>query len=158
MEPDNNRKVLLVRMDIHSGVDHIALRDYILESLALGALILGMDDTYEIMELPPLGSVEVKPLKTESEPAPIPDSGKGEEKRAILQRLKDYRAENGLGSLEKLSAKTAHQKGKRLSAETLRFLCAGGAPKMPMTDWRKISRALDLLAQDKNRKEEEHAG
>lgn len=90
----------------------------------------------------------------EPEPEAPPGPTEAEEKRAILQRLKDYRAANGLGALEAVSAKTAHQKGKRLPADTLRYLCADGAPKLPMSDWHKISRALDALEQN-NRKEEE---
>lgn len=68
-----------------------------------------------------------------------------EEKRAIVQRLKDYRSANGRGCLEKVSEKTAHRKESRISADTLRDIAADCAPKMGLTEWRKISKALDAL-------------
>ena len=73
------------------------------------------------------------------------EAADGEEKRAIVQRLKDYRAASGLGLLEAVSVKTAHFRGQRISTDTLRDICADGAPIMEMSEWRKISRALDLM-------------
>lgn len=146
----DSRHVLVIRVASLENVDYTTMRNDILESVRLGVLILGADDALEVLDLPPLGGVEVE----RAEPVPVPEqpeklesaaASEGMEKRAIVQRLKGYRAANGLGSLEAVSMKTAHQKGRRLSSETLRHICADGAPRMPMEDWRKITRALDLL-------------
>lgn len=129
------------------------LRDYILESLARGVLVLTEDASCEVMELPQLGGVEVKPEKevpVSSPPEPtVPAhaSSEAEEKRAIVQRLKDYRAVHGAGCLAAVSAKTARRKDRRISDDVLRHICADGAPKMPIQDWRSIGKALDSLEQ-----------
>ncbi len=123
----------------------LLLLSYIAEGISLMDTINALS---EMLDLPSLGATEEKPEETVIRPqeAPAPPDVSGE-KRAILQRLKDYRAACGMGSLEAVSVKTAHQKGKRLSTETLRDLCADRAPKMPIEDWRKIARALDALEQ-----------
>lgn len=154
MQEANN--VLLVRVPAQEAVDGRELRDYILESLASGVLVLTEDASCEIMELPPLGGVmvEVKEqpdLTTEAEgqitnpELPAADQSGGAEKRAILQRLKDYRSTYGRGCLDKVSEKTAHRKEARISADTLRDIAADRAPKMELSEWRKIARALDSL-------------
>lgn len=148
MQAANN--ILLVRVASLEGVDYREMRDDILESVRLGVLILGMDDTCEVMELPPLGDVEVE--ATEKQEAFVTNSGPpsliqadATVKRAILQRLSDYRKENGLGCLEKIAEKTAHFMADRLSAETLRMIITGDAPKMDIAEWEKIGKALDAL-------------
>lgn len=149
--------ILLVRVPMLETVNGRELRDYILESLAQGVLVLTDDASCEVMELPPLGGVVVMPEgeaglseEPESPATDLPplaekqsDAG---EKQAIVQRLKDYRAASGLGSLEAVSVKTAHFKGQRVSTDQLRDICADRAPKLEMDVWRKISRALDILA------------
>lgn len=138
--------ILLVRVPAEETVVGRELRDYILESLACGVLVLTEDATCEVMELPTLGGVEVKPAEEVPEPVPEPKTPtEAEEKREILQRLKDYRAAHGLGSLDAVSAKTAYFRDKRLTAEELRMILVGDGPPRPMADWRKISRALDAL-------------
>lgn len=102
------------------------------------------------MELPTLGGVnirkigELKGIEGNSGlPSLIQDDA--EEKRSILQRLIEYRKRNGLGCLDKMAEKTAHFKADRLSAETLRMIITGDAPKMGIYVWKKISKALDAL-------------
>lgn len=53
------KNILLVRVASLEGVDYREMRDDILESVRLGVLILGMDDTCEVMELPPLGGIDI---------------------------------------------------------------------------------------------------
>lgn len=122
------------------------LRDFLLESLALCMLVIPADASIEVMEIPPLDAVEVKPAEEVPEPVPEPMTPtEAEEKREILQRLKDYRAAHGLGSLEAVSAKTAYFRDKRLTAEELRMILVGDGPPRSIEDWRKIGRALDAL-------------
>lgn len=161
MQAVNN--VLLVRVPAQESVDGRELRDYILESLARGVLVLTEDASCEVMELPPLGGVAVAVTGQELSVIERPDlttkaegeitnpelsardQSEGAEKRAIVQRLKDYRSAHGRGCLDKVSEKTAHRKESRISADTLRDIAADCAPKMGLTEWRKISKALDAL-------------
>lgn len=154
MQEANN--VLLVRVPAQEAVDGRELRDYILESLTQGVLVLTEDASCEVMELPPLGGVMVEAkeqpdLTPEAEGQitnpefPAVDQSGGAEKRAIVQRLKDYRSAHGRGCLDKVSEKTAHRKEARISADVLRDIAADRAPKMELSEWRKIARALDAL-------------
>lgn len=126
----------------------LLLLSYIAEGLSLMDAISALD---EVMELPPLGGAAVEP--EESVPdlphspesnIQVPISSEAEEKRAILDRLTAYRAARGLGSLEDVSKKTAHNKNARLSSDSLRMVLSGEV-KLSITDWRKIRRALDVL-------------
>lgn len=141
--------------------DERVYRDYVLESLKAGVLILPSGFSCEVLELPPLGNVAALPPEESVLPEPIPEPEtlklptEAEEKRMILQKLKDYRAANGLGSLEEVSARTAHLRQHRISSDTLRSICVGDIPTMPIENWQKIDRALNLLEQN-NRKEENH--
>lgn len=147
MKTANN--ILLVRVPAQEVVDGRELRDYILESLAQGVLVLTEDASCEVMELPPLGGVVVDltgaagPI-INPEPPPI-ELSEGDEKRAIVQRLKDYRNVHGRGCLDKVAEKTAHRREARLPVDTLRDIAADRAPKMELSEWRKISKALDAL-------------
>lgn len=98
MEKTVNR-ILLVRVPAEKAVDGRELRDYILESLERGVLVLTEDASCEVMELPALGGVTVA---AEPQAPPVPaDSpegpSEGDEKRAILRRLTEYRKVHGLG-------------------------------------------------------------
>lgn len=151
-----NNNIVLVRVP-EPGIDYLeALRDYILQSLEKGALVLPEDASCGVMELPPLGGVIVEAkeqpdLTPEAEgqitnpELPAADQSGGAEKRAIVQRLKDYRSTHGRGCLDKVSEKTAHRKEARISADVLRDIAADRAPKMELSEWRKIARALDAL-------------
>jgi len=143
-------RILLVRVPAQEAVDGRELRDYILESLERGVLVLTEDASCEVMELPPLGGVEVaaEPQAPPSLVDAAESPSEGDEKRAILQRLTEYRKVHGLGSLEAVSIKTAHNKSQRISADALRSILVDGASPGPMEEWRKISRALDRLEQE----------
>lgn len=151
-----SNNILLVRVPAVEAVNGRELRDYILESLAQGVLVLTEDASCEVMELPPLGGVEVVPGETPrrapsqslaepmtASPEGGPETAEGEEKRAILQRLTDYRKAGTLGCLNKV-ARATRTKG-RISDNTLRMLLTGDTV-LPIEDWRRIGRALDTLA------------
>lgn len=75
------------------------------------------------------------------EPPPRTDAV-GEEKRAILQRLKDYRKKRGPGCLEKV-VKTCRSR-TTINDAVLRDVLIGSAV-LRIEDWRKIGKALDKL-------------
>ena len=148
MQAANN--ILLVRVPETETNRLRELRDYILQSLEKTVLVLPEDASWELLELPTLGGVTVEPEEVVTEDAaPEPDTemnvSLSEEKRTIAQRLKDYRAAHGPGCLAIVSTKTARRKDRRISDDVLREICAGGAPKMPIQDWRCIGNALDAL-------------
>ena len=154
MQEANN--VLLVRVPAQEAVDGRELRDYILESLTQGVLVLTEDASCEVMELPPLGGVMVEAkeqpdLTPEAEgqitnpELPAADQSGGAEKRAIVQRLKDYRSAHGRGCLDKVSEKTAHRKEARISADVLRDIATDRAQQKQLAQWRTRARALDAL-------------
>lgn len=144
-------RILLVRVPNCEAVDGRELRDYILESLERGVLVLTEDASCEVLELPALGGVEVaaEPQAPPSHADAAEGPSEGDEKRAILQRLTEYRKVHGLGSLEAVSIKTAHNKSQRIPADKLRSLLVDGASPGSMEEWQKISRALDKLEQEK---------
>ena len=69
-------------------------------------------------------------------------SSDGEKKRAILQRLKAYRAANGPGCLDAVAK--AARSSKAITAMVLRDVLLGSAV-LEMKDWLRIGRALDKL-------------
>lgn len=124
---------------------NLIVLSYIAEGLSLMEAVNALA---EVMELPPpsgAGAPEEVTVSAPSPDAPALTSSVAEEKRAIVQRLTDYRAAHGPGCLEAVSAKTAYRKDRRISDDVLRQICAGGAPKMPVQDWRSIAKALDVL-------------
>lgn len=90
-------------------------------------------------------TAEVVPTGEEApqnaEPLPWTDAV-GEEKRAILQRLKDYRQKHGSGCLEKV-VKVCRSR-TTINDAVLRDVLIGSAV-LRIEDWRKIGRALDKL-------------
>lgn len=133
----------------------LLLLSYVAEGMSLMDAIYAMS---EVMEFPPPDMAEAvpsavpEPPTDEGSPGPEPSisaaEAEGKEKRIILQRLTDYRSAHGRGSLEDVSQKTAHNKSKRLSSDTLRMLLTGDT-RLSITDWRKIGRALDMLEMPK---------
>ena len=141
------------------------LRDYIIESVQLGVLVLNSRSTYRMEKMPDLGGVvimgdefytplcgAVESADTDQEDAtgtvavlrahdaPKYSGRAGEEKRAIFDRLLRSRDKYGLGCLDAVAEKTD---GKIL-VETLRELLVGGI-SIPIEDWRRIGRALEKL-------------
>lgn len=122
---------------------------YVAEGMALLEL---MQILIEAKELSAPADAAAPPPEPEHPAENQPDraahQSPAEEKRAIAQRLRDYRAAHGLGCLDAVAQKTAHRKGSRLPVDTLRDIAAGKAPKMELSEWRKIARALDLLEKE----------
>ena len=124
----------------------LLLLSYIAEGLSLMDAINALA---EVMELPPpadrSGTLEEVTVPDPKPDVPVSTTSEAEEKRAVVQRLKDYRAAHGPGCLAAVSAKTARRKDRRISDDVLRHICADGAPKIPIADWRSIGKALDAL-------------
>lgn len=127
-----------------------AFRDYVTESLQMGTLVFNQGDTYTVEEIPNLGGVMVfggadSSESEEAEPLLEHDVVKftgrgGEEKQAILNRLRAWRKAQGLGCLDQV----ARLSGPKIEADTLRDLL-NGTVSLPMDDWRRIGKALDKL-------------
>lgn len=64
-----------------------------------------------------------------------------EEKRAILQRLQEFREKNGVGCLTQVTRRMGRS---ALRAEVLRGVLTGDSV-LEIRDWRRIGRALDRL-------------
>lgn len=130
--------------------DGRAFRDYVLESLQTGVLVLPSEVTCEVLELPSLGGVAVAPAAplpaqaAQGEPAPTPPAAptgrNAAEKRAILARMKAYREKHGLGCWDAV----VQASGGKLSADQLRDLYAG-ACGLSLAQWRLADKALDRL-------------
>ena len=149
-----NKNILIVWMPGGQIEDKRVCRDYILESLQTGVLVLPSEVSCEVMELPPLGGVAVRevspavsadmPQMEKAEPETVNVSLRGgrgaEEKREIQKRLKAYREAHGLGCWEAV----VKASGGTLSGDQLRDMTNGTA-SLPIADWRRADRALDKL-------------
>lgn len=142
-----------------------SLRDFVLDSLERGVLVLPADSEVEIITVPKLNGVAVcgctmdapmelllenehssQSISDEVEAAYKPCSAAAEEKRAIAQRLKNYRTLNGLGCFAAV-VKASRSRGK-ITEDILRAVVSDRPPQMDITDWRKIGKALDRLEQE----------
>lgn len=146
MKTTNN--ILLVRVPAQESTAGRALRDFILESLPLGVLVLPDDVSCEVMELPPLGddNVEVEAIcqeteNREAEPSLADVTGRNEEEKlAILERLRSYRKIHGLGCWNEV----AKEAGANITPELIRGIVLG-EESPPIADWRRIDRAIQRL-------------
>lgn len=160
MKMANN--ILLVRVP-EVEVNRIReLRDFILQSLDKNVLVLPEDASYEVMELPELGGVEVSQELAESEtptgapglidmslcagtehdeaeppPVEIAAGRNKEEKLAIWERLREYRRAHGLGCWNGV----AQEAGGNITPELIRDMLLG-KKSPPIADWRRIDRAM----------------
>ena len=148
-----SNSILLVRVPDQAAVDGRELRDYILESLAQGVLVLTEDASCEVMELPSLGGVETGEDQAPQVQEPPVEAGPAQkkavfcgqgasEKRKIMDRLKAYRLVHGLGCWTAV----AKASGGKLSEDQLRDMAAGTAA-LPIGEWRLADKALDKLEQ-----------
>ena len=71
------------------------------------------------------------------------------EKAEILDRLRHFRKEHGLGCL----VAVAQRAGEGITDDTLRDLLSGDLA-LGIRDWRRIGRALDKLGTDQGEKKE----
>lgn len=167
------RNVLMVKVPAGEGVELATCRDYIIESLQKGVVVMKREWVYTLESLPiscgvavaggpPAAYTPAVPavreqdgeraaqgpekgaaLLRESDAAQLAAQAERAEKQRILQRLRDYRTANGLGCLSAVAAKTRPRGA--ISAAVLRDVLNSSAP-LPIEDWRKIDRALDRLA------------
>lgn len=149
------KQVLVVRVPESAGPAR-DLRDYIIESIQMGVLVLAPGVSYKLEELPNLGGVKI--FGTAQDYQDLSDlvtyesggliftesadlsTGEGAEKREILGRLQRYRKAYGAGCLTEVARKS----GKGITAETLRDMLIGNVV-LTIGDWRKVGRALDKL-------------
>lgn len=155
------RPVLVVRLSAAESEERTRqIRDYVVESLALGVLVVDPGTNLHLEHYPPLGgvtcSVQEEPEGEEGTEQPDesgaeqPDAehtdtnvGPGARvKKRILARLTSYRKTHGLGCLRQV----AELAGKPLTEEILRMTLLGEV-KQPLEVWKQIDRALDALEQ-----------
>ena len=156
------RPVLVVRVPWKDPGDLRALRSFVIDSLALGVLVVGQGVGLSLEYLPKLGGVactcsdpwaddeqdggdeapddEIAP---EAPPFPRYVGYGAKEKNQILARLTAYRKANGLGCLAKVSGLA----GKPVTDELILELITE-RKKIPMEVWRQIGAALDALEQE----------
>lgn len=161
------RPVLVVRLSAAESEERTRqIRDYVVESLALGVLVVDPGTNLHLEYYPPLGGVTCTLQKgmEKEEPegeegteqpdesgADQPDAehattnvGPGAQvKNRILARLTSYRKIHGLGCLRQV----AELAGKPLTEEILRMTLLGEV-KQPLEVWKQIDRALDALEQE----------
>nr|DAM18255.1 MAG TPA: hypothetical protein [Caudoviricetes sp.] len=133
--------------------DLSAYRDYVVESLSQGVLVLGSGTTWAVETVPSLGGVQIQRdagvLRAHSVPvttaAPSTRPDPWREKKEALARLQEYRQAGGLGCLEAVASRC----GGDLTADTLRGVLTG-AEKLPIEQWRIIRRALDQLEEGRD--------
>lgn len=167
LPPDvNERPVLVVRAPNLTEEARTSLRDYVVESLRLGVLVIGPGVNYSLERFPQLGGVRccgVEPIGKEGPEGALPgqetvvagqeellrehsafqpviNGRNAEEKRKILARLKTYRSAHGLGCLTRV----ADEAGSPVTEDMLRNMLVGTAsPKM--AQWKQIDEALATL-------------
>ena len=134
--------VMVVQAPGRAEADLRGLRDYILESLNRGVLVLGAGMSYQLEKFPELGAVRITSedvLRGNQEllrrAAPT-GTGSG--------RLKKSEEEIRAAQSQEGCFKVLAQKTGKLSAETLLSVVTGNQV-LPIEDWRKIGRALDKM-------------
>lgn len=152
------RPVLVVRVPAKESADLRAVRSFVMDSLALGVLVVGQGVGLSLEYLPDLGGVACTWDSPWDEEEPEKEPGKdpvdvepafrhvghgAREKNQILTRLIAYRKANGLGCLAKVAALA----GAPVTEETLRGMLTGGR-KLPLSQWQQVGRALDALEQE----------
>lgn len=159
----SGRPVLVMRVPNLTDQAREALRDYVVESLSLGVLVIGPGFNYSLERFPQLGGVlcrgeqpegmeepEEGPEEGEPQPEelirehgvfqPVLNGRKAGEKQRILARLKAYRKAHGLGCLEEV----AREARGEVTSGLLRDMLIGAASP-GIAQWRQVKTALDKL-------------
>ena len=162
----SGRPVLVVRAPNLTEEARASLRDYVVDSLRLGVLVIGPGVSYSLEHFPQLGGVHccgAEPTEKEEPKTPLPgqetaaagqekllrehavfqpviNGRNAEEKRNILTRLKAYRSAHGLGCLSRV----AEAAGSPVTADLLRDMLVGAASPN-IAQWRRVSEALAAL-------------
>lgn len=153
------RPVLVVRLSAAESEERARqIRDYVVESLALGVLVVDPGTNLHLEHYPPLGGVTCSLQEETEEEEPKGEEGTDQPdaehvathvgpgarvKKRILARLTSYRKTHGLGCLRQV----AELAGKPLTEEILRMTLLGEV-KQPLEVWKQIDRALDALEQE----------
>lgn len=138
--------VLVVRVPVMSAEQKAGLRAEIASSILDGLLLLEDGLNYEVVDLPLPRAWT--PLLQEDVPEPEPPRPTGRnaaERREILERLRRYRREHGLGCFAAL-AKVC---GKGVTETTLRNLYSGDEVQ-PIQVWRQVGAGLEKLGVSKS--------
>ena len=138
--------VLVVRVPVMSAEQKAGLRAEIASSILDGLLLLEDGLNYEVVDLPLPRAWT--PLLQEDVPEPEPPRPTGRnaaERREILERLRRYRREHGLGCFGAL-AKVC---GKGVTETTLRNLYSGDEVQ-PIQVWRQVGAGLEKLGVSKS--------
>ena len=127
------------------------LRDFALESLTRGVLVLGVGCSWSVEDLPERVQVDAPRLTGKSEPELLREenieirvdphiiTGAGaKRKREILDRLTKYRKAHGQGCFASLEG------AQGVNATLLRGLLTG-LTKADMQTWEAVDKALDKL-------------
>ena len=131
------RDVLIVRAPQLAREGLEGLRDYVVESLRRGVLVVPEGMELEVLALPEPGEENAGPDAPE-EPSAVPTGRGAEEKRAIQEKLKAYRRAHGLGCFRAVA-----QAGLPEVTETMLRNMAAGTVAYPLSDWRAAGRALE---------------
>ena len=138
--------VLVVRVPVMAAAAKEQLRAEIASSVLDGLLLLEDGLAYEVGDLPLPRAWT--PLFQEKDPEPEPPRPTGRnaaEKREILERLRRYRKEHGLGCFAALAAAC----GKEVTETTLRNLYSGDEVQ-PIQVWRQVGAGLEKLGVSKS--------
>ena len=133
------RPVLVVRLPCAAKAETLTeMRDYVLSSLQIGLLVLGDGITYAMEDFPALASGETPEVEVHGAVQP----GRGsKEKMEILDRLRQYRNQHGLGCLGQLAKRC----GRGVTEDLLRGLLTG-TQRADLQLWRRIGAGLDRLS------------
>lgn len=128
-------------------------RDYIMECLSVGVMVLSPGMGYELVEFPPISGVcvanEDHPVLRAKDSIPVVVVGGGKksppptvksEKIIARDKLLAYRAKEGLGCLGRLASAI----GGKVNAETLRNVI-NGEESLTADQWWRVSKAIDAL-------------
>ena len=138
--------VLVVRVPVMSSEQKAGLRAEIASSILDGLLLLEDGLNYKVVDLPLPRAWT--PLLQEDVPEPEPPRPTGRnaaEKQEILERLRRYRREHGLGCFAAL----ARACGQGVTETTLRNLYSGDEVQ-PIQVWRQVGAGLAKLGVSKS--------
>lgn len=163
--------VLVVRVPERAEIDQRKMRDYIVESLRMGVLVIGQGVSYAVENMEDLGGValfggraflpDAEQSATDCDEEPVPESGteeqaaekllreknitqisvETEEKMRIRDRMELYRKTNGLGCWKALEKAC---RSKRISEHVIRQIYLGEIT-VSVEDWRIIDKGLTKL-------------
>ena len=134
------RDVLIVRAPGEPREALEELRDYVVESLRRGVLVVPEGMELEVLALPEPGE-EKAGADAPEEPSAAPTGRGAEGKRAIQEKLRAYRRDHGLGCFRAVA-----QAGLPEVTETMLRNMAAGTAAYPLSDWRAAGRALDRVS------------